>query len=81
MPSIRSRWLYAFILGSFIAAILFLALPYYFLGADAYYPKSIPILGYRMPRTGIAWFFHILALFFLGLFITIIIYLRRKTKP
>lgn len=50
---------------SILASIAFLFLPYFLLPEGSYLSKSIPIFGYILPKTGLAWVFFILGIIFL----------------
>jgi hypothetical protein len=62
-----------------VATFLFLLIfPYYYLGSEAYIPKSNPDYGYFLPKSLEAWFFFVVAWAFFALsFITLAFHIRR----
>jgi len=84
MKTLLDRTLGIFVL-PLVTALFLLIFPYYYLGREAYFPKSNPDYGYFMPKSLEAWFLFAVAWVLFALsFITLAVYTRRikqSSKP
>jgi uncharacterized protein YneF (UPF0154 family) len=80
MKTLPTRTTLAIIVLLIVATFLFLLIfPYYFLGREAYIPKSNPDYGYFLPKSLEAWLFFAVAWAFFALsFVILAFYIRRK---
>ena len=77
--STRTLGILGFLTGFF--GLFLLIFPYYFLGPEAYIPKSNPDMGYFLPKYLEAWIMLLLALFLLTISMVALASYVRKRQP